>query len=299
MGIVGRFGLAALDGAVGRLRGVECRVWAANLYLHAHAALGLQPVAQAACNDFNKKMYQHGQGVSTGFCGLLHVIYERIKMSVSKISLNKLGEYMTATPARRRRIIEDQIAPSNFIAARYADARENITNFIVGVISDDSLEQKAIELRDKNYDSNFIAQDKNLSADAIDSFLEISDQLPADYKFEKTSVNLKATLEISGVNVSIRPDIYIKNDNGEMVGAIKLHFPKSNPLTTTSGEYVATALKEFVQENSSAPISPKLCIVIDVPSSTVITAPKAGKKRMMDIEAACEEISAQWKAKTS
>lgn len=220
-------------------------------------------------------------------------------MSVSKISLNKLGEYMTATPARRRRIIEDQIAPKEFIAARYADARENISNFIVGDISDDRLEQIAIELRNHTYDSTFIAQDKNLSADAIDSFLEISDQLPTDYKLEKTPANVKATLEISGVDVSIRPDVYIKNDNDEVVGAIKLHFPKSNPLTVTSGEYVATALKAFVQENASTPISPKLCIVIDVPSSTVITVPKAGKKRMMDIQAACEEIDAQWKAKTS
>jgi len=131
-------------------------------------------------------------------------------MSVSKISLNKLGEYMTATPARRRRIIEDQIAPKEFIAARYADARENISNFIVGDISDDRLEQIAIELRNHTYDSTFIAQDKNLSADAIDSFLEISDQLPTDYKLEKTPANVKATLEISGVDVSIRPDVYIK-----------------------------------------------------------------------------------------
>lgn len=220
-------------------------------------------------------------------------------MSTSKISLNKLGEYMTATPARRRSIIEDQIAPKNFIAARYTDARKNISDFIVGDISDNRLEQIAIELRNKTYDSNFIAQDKNLSADAIDSFLDISDELPTNYKLEKTPANTTATLVISGVDVSIRPDVYIKNDNNEVVGAVKLHFPKSNPLTTTSGDYVATALKAFLEENTSTPINPKLCIVIDVPSSTVITAPKAAKKRMMDLEAACEEIHVQFIAKKS
>ncbi len=220
-------------------------------------------------------------------------------MTVPKISLNKLGEYMTATPARRRRIIEDQIAPKGFIAARYTDARENISSHIAGEISDDNLETMAVDLRNKIYDSKFVAQDKNLSADAIDSFLEISDQLPTGYKFEKAPANGKSTLALSGVDVSIRPDVYIKNDNNEVVGAVKLHFPKSNPLTTTSGEYVATALKTFLQESTKTPIDHKLCIVVDVSSSSVIPAPKAGKKRMIDIEAACEEFGNQWKAKTS
>lgn len=220
-------------------------------------------------------------------------------MSGPRISLNKLGEYMTATPARRRRIVEDQIAPKDFIAARYGDARENISNFIVGDISEENLTQIAEDLRNKSYDSKFISQDKNLSADAIDDFLEISDQLPTGYKYEKAPANEKSTLELSGVDVSIRPDAYIKNDNNEVVGAVKLHFPKSNPLTTTSGEYVATALKTFVQKNVSKPIDPKLCLVVDVPSASVISAPKAGKKRMIDLEAACEEIDARWKAKTS
>ncbi|MFE8644776.1 hypothetical protein ACFX58_06790 [Sphingomonas sp. NCPPB 2930] len=206
---------------------------------------------------------------------------------------------MNATPARRRRIIEDQIAPKEFIAARYSDARESIADCIAGKISEDELAQIAENLRSKEYDSKFTNQDKNLSADAIDSFLEISDQIPENYTFEKAPSNEKSTLEISGVDISVRPDVYIKNDSNEVVGALKLHFPKSNPLTATSGEYVATALKTFVQDITPNPIDHKLCLVVDVPSSTVIPAPKAGKKRMIDIEAACEEISAQWKAKTS
>ena len=48
---------AALDGAAGRLQGVGCRVCAANLYPHARTALGLKPMLQTACDDFNKKMY--------------------------------------------------------------------------------------------------------------------------------------------------------------------------------------------------------------------------------------------------
>lgn len=206
---------------------------------------------------------------------------------------------MNATPGRRRRIIEDQIAPKDFIVTRYSDARESIVDCISGNISEDELTQIAEDLRNTEYESNFTNQDKNLSADAIDAFLEISDQIPENYKFEKFPANEKSTLQISGVDVSIRPDVYIKNDNNEVVGALKLHFPKSNPLTTTSGEYVATALKTYIQEGTQTPIDHKLCLVVDVPSSSFIAAPKAGEKRMIDIEAACEEINSQWKAKTS
>lgn len=218
-------------------------------------------------------------------------------MANSKISLNKLGEYMTATPARRRRIIEDQINPKEFIAARYSDAREKISSFIAGHIREQDLIDAAEHLRTQSYDSKFIAQDKNLSADAIDDFLEVSDQLPSGYIFEKVAANEASALSISGVTIPIRPDVYLKNENNELVGAIKLHFPKSNPLTTASGEYVATALRKFMQENNPNVIDHKLCVVVDVPSANVISAPKAGKKRMSDIEAACEEIDARWKTK--
>ncbi|WP_416401823.1 hypothetical protein [Alicycliphilus denitrificans] len=216
-----------------------------------------------------------------------------------KISLNKLGEYMDASPARRRRIIEDQINPKDFVAARYTDAREKITDYISGNIEEKQLIDAADSLRNQSYESSFIAQDKNLSADAIDDFLEVSDQLPSGYKLEKVPANNKSTLELSGVSVSIRPDIYLKDDNDKVVGGIKLHFPKSNPLSTVSGEFVATALKAFLQNDSPNVVDPKLCVVVDVPSAAVFSAPKAGKKRMTDLEAACEEISDRWKAKTS
>jgi hypothetical protein len=52
--------LAVLDGAVGRLRGVECQVW--RKFMYAHKGLDLNPTAHAACNDFNKKMFSTRSG---------------------------------------------------------------------------------------------------------------------------------------------------------------------------------------------------------------------------------------------
>eukprot|EP01034_Spumella_vulgaris_P022778 gene22777-28940_t len=69
---LGASGLLRWMVRVGMLQGVGCRVWAANLYLHVHAVSGLKPMSQAACDDFNNKMYRHGPGVSTGFWDLHH-----------------------------------------------------------------------------------------------------------------------------------------------------------------------------------------------------------------------------------
>ena len=220
-------------------------------------------------------------------------------MTEPKISLNKLGEYLTASPARRRRIVEDQISPKAFIVARYTDAREIIVKYISKEISEQDLINKSYELRSNIYESDFITQDKNLSADAIDDFLEIVDQFSNDkFIFEKVNQAKKSSLSISGVLISIRPDVYLKNDNNEIVGAIKLHFPKSNPLSTVSGEYVATGLRAFLDEqNDSKLIDYRLCSVIDIPTGNVISAPKASKKRMQDIAAGCEEIDARWQLK--
>jgi hypothetical protein len=199
-------------------------------------------------------------------------------MAEPKISLNKLGEYMTASPARRRRIVEDQINPKTFLVARYSDAREYIINYILGKSDEEELLDAAEKLRTQKYESDFTAQDKNLSADAIEDFLEVADQIPSGYVYEKAANFESSVLKISGVTVSIRPDIYIKNDNNKIVGTIKFHFPKTNPLNPTSGEYVATALRTFLQEQESETVDHKLCLILDIPSENLIASPKATKK---------------------
>lgn len=54
----------------GCCEGLGYRVGSVYLYLHVNAVTGLKFMAQVDCNEFNKKMYRHGPGVSTGFCGL-------------------------------------------------------------------------------------------------------------------------------------------------------------------------------------------------------------------------------------
>ncbi len=219
-------------------------------------------------------------------------------MADPRISLNKLGEYLTASPARRRRIVQDQQDPKAFIAARYTDAREAIVGFLAsGMTQEAELLSVARRLRSDTTGTDFARQDRTASAEAIENFLEVVEQIEIeDLAVVPAESTSSETMPVNGVNISIRPDAYLKNPiTGDIVGAIKLHFPKTNPLGEVSAKYVATALKVFLSEQKGAQLADnKKCYVVDISTQTATCAPKSHKKNMNDIAAACEEIRARW-----
>lgn len=220
-------------------------------------------------------------------------------MAQPKISLNKLGEYLTATPSRRKRIVQDQQEPKTFIAARYSDAREEIVQYLsTGMEDDSALIAAAQRLRRDESGTDFAYQDRLASAEAIDNFLEVGEQIELDDLVVVPVENSASeSMQISGVSVSVRPDAYLKDPvTGEIRGAIKLHFPKTTPLTESAAEYVGAATKVFLQREKKSPVvDHRRCYVIDVSTQTVSTAPKSHVRKMNDIAAACEEIDARWK----
>lgn len=224
-------------------------------------------------------------------------------MAGPRISLNKLGEYLTATPSRRKRIIQDQQDPKPFIAARYADARSEIVQFLAsGMVDDSNLIAAAKRLRLDRSGTEFAYQDRLASADAIENFLEASEQIElGDLVVVPAENSLSESMQVSGVAVSMRPDAYLKDPvTGDIKGAIKLHFPKTTPLTEMAAGYVGAAIKVFLQQNKNSPVVDyRKCYVVDVSTQTVSSAPKSHIRKMNDIVAACEEIDARWRRGSS
>jgi hypothetical protein len=219
-------------------------------------------------------------------------------MQQPRISLNKLGEYLTATPSRRKRIVLDQQMPQPFIAARYKDAKEAIVDFVVSGMGDrGALLTLASQLRDNGWGTEFAINDRMASADAIESFVQVVDDLEfGDCVAVPVPSTASEGMFVAGVYVSVRPDMYLRNwITGEVEGAIKLHFPKTSPLSDTGAQYVATAMRVYMErEKRHGHVDHRKCIVVDVPTSSVTVAPKAYVRKMKDIEAACEEIEVRW-----
>lgn len=218
-------------------------------------------------------------------------------MKKPRISINKLGEYLTATPSRRKRIVEDQQDPKPFITTRYSDAREQIVGYLVSDMTDDSTILNAAEsLKVHSGGTDFCEQDRCASSEAIHSFLEASENLDIDGLVAAPVLsNESSTMDVAGVTISMRPDAILKDkETGEVKGCVKLHFAKTTPLNAQAGEYVATALRVHLG-NSHATVDPHKCFVVDVPTKKIYNAPKAFKRKMNDISAACEEIDVRWK----
>ena len=215
-----------------------------------------------------------------------------------RISANKLGEYITARPARRRSIVRDQKRPSTFKVARYSDAYDAVTTSIVDdAFDDEDLMQRAIDLRASSSGSQWQDQDRALSAEMIEDFVQLRPDLELDgFLRDRADRFAETKVLIEGVMVSVRPDVLLSAASGEPEprrGAVKLSFVKTNPLGAEGGEYVATIVRHYL-EGIHVEVDYGRVFVVDVPSGIVVRAPRAYRSRLNDVRAACQEIRALW-----
>jgi hypothetical protein len=215
-----------------------------------------------------------------------------------KISLNKLGEYLEANPGRRRRIVFDAKNPAGFIVTRYRDAKTAVKEYFISKFDTNIIHKSIDDHELKSIETDFQEQDRNLSIELLKAVLGT---VPPDLsEYTITSYNgINPKLSISDVNVSVYPDLIIRGSykGKDVVGAIKIQTSKTNSLGEEGGLTVTTLLREFVEnnvanENEKAELS--LCISYDIFAQFSCSAPKAYKRRMKQIESACEEIALWW-----
>jgi hypothetical protein len=217
-----------------------------------------------------------------------------------RISVNKLGEYLTASPRRRRSIIADQKRPKTFQTARYTEAQDAIAEFLQAGASDYTGLQKALELlRNKTPVSDWDSDRIDLCVEAIERLMDFdSFDFLEGLCASLGSVNAPK-LVVSGVSISVRPEVILRGTDKKgrsIIGAVKLYIGKSIPLKDDSAAYVATTLHQYVERflENQGTVAYKNCHVLDVFAGTAFHAPKAYQARRGDINAACEEIARSW-----
>lgn len=215
-----------------------------------------------------------------------------------RISANKLGEYLVSPPLRRQTIIENQKYPCTYIGAYYEPARAAIVDFIVGAIDRKDLLRRTEEIVSGPHESSYAMHKAHGCAEAVLRFLDLESRL--DLRgMTPIVVEQHDKLDVEGVDVSVWPDLVLEgiDDKGRpIVGALKLHFPKSHPQTEATSEYVATLLRMHAQLVMAhrGKVREDACIVVDVFAGQVRTAPRGYRRRWRDIGAACQEIRRVW-----
>jgi hypothetical protein len=107
-------------------------------------------------------------------------------------------------------------------------------------------------------------------------------------------------LPICNVEVSVRPEVIfsrsVAKSKGRAVGALKLHFPKTNPLSEEAAGYVSAVASRFCEcylmDDGTA--DSRLCFVLDLASAQLYPGVHSVRQRLKDAEAVCEQIFNLW-----
>ena len=218
----------------------------------------------------------------------------------ARISANKLAELLvTPSATRRRRIIHDQKHPADSIVARYRLAYPAVTEFLVNDHDASVLDGAVVRLRADDSGTDWAVEDRQLTADALDHFIQLANDLPKDAKYAAGPSDA-AKLMIDGVAVSVRPDLILTSvrRGKRYSGALKLHFTKNeeSALGRKGAEFVTVLMYEWLRQFGPANATPlhAHCLSVDVFRRATVSAPRAITRRWDEISAGCQEIAARW-----
>lgn len=216
-----------------------------------------------------------------------------------RLSVNKLAQYVTSRAARQNQILRTAKFPPDYITAYYRDAADAIASFVGGGMADlGVLDRASNRLLQAEAGTVQQARQKSANIDAIEAFEGMLDDIDLRGATPSLGAHAAKHLPIANVAVSIRPEVVLRCSKGSttLLGGMKLHFPRSEPLDAEQAGYVSAMLHKFAEREASPDetASTAHCVVVDVASRTFHPGVSSVKKRMRDIEGACGHISQLW-----
>lgn len=217
-----------------------------------------------------------------------------------RISVNKLAEFMGAKAARQRQILHDQKYPTDFKGMYYKEASEAIAQALSSNLENLVPVDNALKLLNQLTPEK-IGTQRRVAAniDALETFQLMLDDIDLKGANPRLGDIAPPKLTIHGVEISVRPEVRLSasgKSGAALVGALKLHFPRTYSLNEDSAGYVSAILQEWCKVHLLTEGAPNsgLCCVIDVGSQKVFPGVKATTARMKDVEAICQNIAALW-----
>jgi hypothetical protein len=209
-----------------------------------------------------------------------------------KLTLKGLAKYVAASPATQRKILQDFKYPSadEPFAMRlyYREAMDCLKDYITNRRSGEWLRERSIQLASaKEGDSPTGARRRRQNAEAV--------LLYEDY-FGGRQLEVLTTprfrLNFDDVSVSVVPDLFLRD--GARTKLVKLQF--GGPRLATTSIRVITQCMVAAANSSGCDVPSSSVIYLDLPRGDVHAAPRAGKRILRDIRAACATISQIWES---
>lgn len=225
-------------------------------------------------------------------------------MSVNQpeLSVNKLAEYIISKGARQRKLLHDRKYPDpDFqMGMFHREASEAVRKYIAdGCVDAVPIGNSIAALKQQAPEKLGTIRRLNANVDAMERFLEMLDDIHIAGEPE-LGAHTAEKITIHGVKISVRPEIIVRGSGPKgkkLVGAIKLHFTKSFPMTDESAGYVSAIVQEYCKVHllgSDETLFSDYCQVIDIGCGKVFPGVKSTTARMKDVAAECQNIAALW-----
>ena len=215
-----------------------------------------------------------------------------------RISINKLGEYIYATPARKKRILLDAKFPSEIITSRYAPVQNAAIQYFAASVKDIQIFNRVKDILSQKQPANDHQKEKIKSCiEALTHLTSCASSKLVPYTETPAIKGYKdcKSITINGVVISLRPEILLLDINtNQPKGAIKLAFAKGHFLSIQEGQCIAGLIKSYLEKELKITCSYKDCITLDVFSSRIIYAPTKNEWTINKIESACDDIRLIW-----
>ncbi len=207
-----------------------------------------------------------------------------------KLTVKGLAKYIASSPSKQRRILQDFKYPAadEPFAMRmyYREATDCITSLIKGSHSREWLRERAVEMAkvEPNQSSKSARRLQQNAAAVLLCWKHFGN------KELEVLERRRVRLQFHGVSISVVPDLCLRD--GAKTRLIKLQL--GGPKLPEQAVKVLTQCLLEAGVSQGYDLSPSSAIYIDLPRDVVSTAPRAGKRTLGDIRAACETISQIW-----
>ena len=209
---------------------------------------------------------------------------------IIKLSVKGFADYMTATPAKQRKILRDYKYPQDDEAYAkrlyYREARDVVAAFHKNDHDHTWLGTKAEEL--SNLGDSMGGQSRQRLKHNSRGIRQYGDHF-SDRRFE-IQPDVRWKLVFGDVQISVVPDLVAVEKGKPKV--VKLDFSNAEP-NTEGSKIIAQCMFEAatgrVQNLTSSSV-----LYLDVARGKELRGARAGSRAMREIEAACQTIEAIW-----
>lgn len=217
------------------------------------------------------------------------------------LTVNKLGEYLVASPVKQRSILWNLKYPKEEGGGWshiHVEVRNSIKKFFQDQFDEEHLRKCIKKIEKREGTSNQKRADPS-SLILLQGLLN-QDFLQFDsFTYEPFTDKNVDKMHIEGVTVSVYPDLVLRSTSRgkDNIGLMTLHLGTTSELDIEGGKYIATVLHRFAEEylkSGDEHVRPDHCISYDVFSGRFIECPKSITNRWKNIEAACKTIHGIW-----